>query len=314
MSTRDIYDGGFNEDVQQTEHNTCPECSGRVTTNTRETVCDDCGLVLDDQPVDPGPEWRSFPDRETRERTGAPRTAARHDRGLSTEISANWKASGQLSSKKRRQLNRLRREHRRSKHQSKREQNQMHGNFEVRHVADELGLGDEFQEQACRLFETAQNEDLLWGRSIEAVGAAVVYAVVRVNGLPRTESEVAEAARCTAEAFRNAYHVLNRELNLPAAPQRPDQYIPQFASTVDAPERVRSRAVELAETVVERGLSNGQRPSGVAAACILVAANRADVRVTQTELAAVADVTPITIRKQRDRIRAELGIETPSEN
>ena len=314
MSTRDIYDDGFDEDVQQNERNTCPECGGRVTTNTRETVCDECGLVLEEQRIDPGPEWRSFPDQDSRERTGAPRTAARHDRGLSTKISVNWKANGQLSNRKRRQLNRLRREHRRSKHQSKREQNQMHGNFEVRHVADRLELGEEFQEQACRLFETAQNEDLLRGRSIESFGAAVVYAVVRINGLPRTESEVARAARSTAEAFRNAYHVLNRELNLPAAPQRPDQYIPQFASTVDVPERVRSHAIDLAEKVIERGLSNGQRPSGVAAACILVAANRAGVRVTQTELAAVADVTPITIRKQRDRIRTEFGNGTPSGN
>jgi len=205
-------------------------------------------------------------------------------------------------------INRLRREHRRSKHQSKREKNQMHGIFEVRHVTEELELGEEFQEQACQLFRTAQNEDLLRGRSIESFGAAVVYAVIRVNGLPRTESEVAEAARCAEESFRNAYHVLNRELDLPAAPQHPQQYIPQFASAVNAPERVRIRAVEIAEWATGRGLSNGQRPSGVAAACVLVAANREGVRVTQTDLASVADVTPITIRKQRDRIRAESGV------
>jgi transcription initiation factor TFIIB len=308
MSKSDSYSRRFDEDVQQNEHNTCPECSGRVTTNTRETVCDDCGLVIDEQRVDPGPEWREFPDQETRERTGAPRSAARHDRGLSTEISANWKANGQLSAQKQRQLNRLRREHQRSKHQSKRERNQMHGIFEVRHVIEELELGEGFQEQACQLFRTAQNEDLLRGRSIEAFGAAVVYAVVRINALPRTESEVADAARCAAESFRNAYHVLNRDLGLPAAPQRPRQYIPQFASAVDVPERVRIRAVDIAERAAGLGLSNGQRPSGFAAACLLVAANREGVRVTQVELASVADVTPITIRKQRDRIRSETGV------
>lgn len=310
MSTRDTYDGGFDEDVQQNEHNTCPECSGRVTTNTRETVCDDCGLVLDEQRIDPGPEWREFPDRESRERTGAPRTAARHDRGLSTEISANWRANGHLSTKKRRQLKRLRREHRRGRYQSKREKNEMHGIFEVRHVAEELDLGEEFQEQACQLFRTAQNENLLRGRSIESFGAAVVYAVTRINGLPRTEAEVAEAARCTFEAFRNAYHVMNRELALPAAPQRPRQYIPQFVSAVDAPERVRVLAVEIAERAAMSGLSNGQQPSGFAAACLLVAAKRSEVRVTQTELAEVADVSAMTVRKQRNRIRAERAVET----
>ena len=52
---RDIYETAFDEDVQPTS-NQCPECDGRVTTNAAETVCDDCGLVLDDLRIDHGPE------------------------------------------------------------------------------------------------------------------------------------------------------------------------------------------------------------------------------------------------------------------
>jgi len=85
MASRDIYERTFDEDVQQNDHTTCPECDGRVTTNAHETVCNDCGLVVEDEAIDHGPEWRRF-DTDERERTGAPLTAARHDRGLSTEI------------------------------------------------------------------------------------------------------------------------------------------------------------------------------------------------------------------------------------
>jgi transcription initiation factor TFIIB len=131
--------------------------------------------VLDDRPVDLGPEWRSFPDQEDRERTGPPRTAARHDNGLSTEIGDAREVTGTLSLRRRRQLGRLRREHRRARHRSKREQNRMHGFFEVRHVAEALDLGGGLYEQACQLFRTAQEADLLRGRSLEAVGAAAVY-------------------------------------------------------------------------------------------------------------------------------------------
>lgn len=314
MATRDIYDSGFDEDVQQTEHNTCPECSGRVTTNIRETTCDDCGLVLDDRPVDPGPEWRSFQDREDQERTGAPLTTTRHDHGLSTEIGDNQDVNGYLSLQRRRQLGRLRREHRRTRHRSKREQNQMYGFFEVRHVTEALDLGDGLYEQACQLFRTAQEVDLLRGRCIESMGAAAVYAVCRVNGLPRTETEVAAAARCTDRAFRNAYHVLNRELALPAATQRPEQYIPQFASELGVPEHVRSRALEIARAAAERGLSNGQRPSGFAAACLLVAVDREGISVMQREIAGVAGVSTMTIRKQRNRIRVGLEGDDSSQN
>ncbi|GAA5434826.1 hypothetical protein Hjap01_04318 [Haloarcula japonica] len=94
MATRDIYETGFDEDVRtETSANQCPECDGRVTTNAVETVCEDCGLVIDEQRIDHGPEWRAYDDEE-RERTGAPLTAARHDRGLSTEIGRGTDAKG----------------------------------------------------------------------------------------------------------------------------------------------------------------------------------------------------------------------------
>ncbi|RLM48887.1 transcription initiation factor IIB family protein, partial [Halorubrum sp. Atlit-28R] len=84
MATRDIYTTSFDED-RPTDNTPCPECSGQVRTNSVETVCEDCGLVIDEQRIDHGPEWRTH-DQDQRKRTGAPLTAARHDRGLSTEI------------------------------------------------------------------------------------------------------------------------------------------------------------------------------------------------------------------------------------
>jgi len=88
MATTDIYETAFDEDVQtDTRSNQCPECDGRVTTNAVETVCEECGLVVDEQRIDHGPEWRGF-DEDERERTGAPLTAAWHDRGLRRILAA----------------------------------------------------------------------------------------------------------------------------------------------------------------------------------------------------------------------------------
>jgi transcription initiation factor TFIIB len=78
MATRDIYESGFGEDVRtESSANQCPECDGRVTTNAVEMVCEECGLVIEKQRFDHGPEWRAY-DADERERTGAPLTAARH--------------------------------------------------------------------------------------------------------------------------------------------------------------------------------------------------------------------------------------------
>ena len=94
MATRDIYETEFDEDVQtEPSANHCLECDGHVITNVKETVCEECGLVIEEQYLDHGPEWRAY-DEDERERTGAPLTAARHDRGLSTEIGHGTDAHG----------------------------------------------------------------------------------------------------------------------------------------------------------------------------------------------------------------------------
>ena len=57
MARRDIYENAFDEDVQDdSTANPCPECGGHVIINSVETVCEDCGLVLESQPIDHGPE------------------------------------------------------------------------------------------------------------------------------------------------------------------------------------------------------------------------------------------------------------------
>ena len=55
----------------------CPECGSMHLVrdyDRGELVCEDCGLVLDDQFIDQGPEWRAFDSEqgEKRARTGAP--------------------------------------------------------------------------------------------------------------------------------------------------------------------------------------------------------------------------------------------------
>lgn len=51
--------------------------------------------------------------------------------------------------------------------------------------------------------------------------------------------------------------------------------------------------------------ASGANPAGVAGGAILVGAERANERVgfTQSNLAAVADVTPVTLRRYRDELR-----------
>jgi len=77
-------------DERTAEREVCPECSGRIAPDASpgETVCTDCGLVVDESAVDRGPEWRAFDAGEcnSKSRVGAPTTKLLHDEGLSSVI------------------------------------------------------------------------------------------------------------------------------------------------------------------------------------------------------------------------------------
>jgi len=69
MATRDIYETGFDEDVQtNSSTNPCPEVMGGSLPTRDRNDPEDCGLVIDEQRIDHGPEWRTY-DQDQRKRT-----------------------------------------------------------------------------------------------------------------------------------------------------------------------------------------------------------------------------------------------------
>ncbi|WP_256301760.1 transcription initiation factor IIB [Haloarchaeobius salinus] len=295
MPVSDIYPTTFDEDVPtEKTTNHCPECDGRVTPSGDESVCEDCGLVVDERRLDRGPEWGGY-DEDERRRTGGPRTVARHDRGLSTTIGHGTDSRGnQLSRRKRRQLARMRREHSRGQYESKADRNLMHGFTEIRRIVGALSLGNSLRDQACSLFRTAQSESLLRGRSIEGIAAACVYAAIRCNGLPRTLDEVAALAQVCQPRVKACYKSLNSELGLPAKPITPREFVPQFASELGVPDRLRNEARAFASQAQEAGVTVGVQPSGFAAACLYKAGE--GTMLGQADVAAVAGCSTATVR------------------
>lgn len=310
MATNDIYATTVDEDVP-TDTADCPDCGGEVRTNTVETVCEDCGLVIAADQIDRGPEWRSIDDDTApAKRTGGPLTVARHDRGLSTEI--GWAADGRdadLSSRKRRQLGRLRRQQRRGSFGSKAERNLAHGLGEVRRIAGALGLPDSIRDQACQLFRSAQKKALFPGRSIEAMAAASVHGACRCRGLPRPLDEVGAVARVSRSRVRNAYQVLNRHLELPTQPVRASAVIPRVASTLGVAAAVQRRARTLATQAQDDDIATGCKPSGLAAACLYHATRDTEDPPTQRAVAEAAGVSVVTLRA-RWRDLDSLGAES----
>ncbi|MFC4541099.1 transcription initiation factor IIB family protein [Halosolutus amylolyticus] len=285
----------------RTRANGCDECGGRIRVSETEIVCEDCGLVVDEDSLDRGPEWHNADEESDRRRTGAPLERSRHDRGLSTEI--GFGTGTEVTGNRQRQLVRMRRQHNRARFSSKAERNKAYGFTEIRRLVSSLSLPTAVREQSCTLFESAQHENLLCGRSLEGFSAAAVYATCRVQSIARTMDEVVERARAEKNELKAAYDALNRELGLPVGPISPVEYLPRYTSRLDLEADVENRAREYATWLLESGRMGGKNPSGVAAACIYRAAYDHGVDVTQTDVADLANVSRMAIRSTATELK-----------
>ncbi|PSP96758.1 transcription initiation factor IIB 2, partial [Halobacteriales archaeon QS_4_70_19] len=293
----------------------CPECSGDLATDTEhgEVVCQDCGLVVDEDNIDRGPEWRAFDAKEKDEksRVGAPTTNMMHDKGLSTNI--DWRDKdaygNSLSSQQRQKMQRLRKWNERFRTRDSKERNLKQALGEIDRMASALGLPDDVRETASVIYRRALDENLLPGRSIEGVSTSALYAAARQAGVPRSLDEVAGVCRVEKDEIARTYRYVARELGLEIAPADPESYVPRFASDLDLSEEAAGRARELLANAKEAGIHSGKSPVGLAAAAVYAASLLTNEKVTQSEVGEVADISEVTIRNRyHELLEAEQGL------
>ena len=289
---------------QPEEESRCPECGGPViyTPDRAETVCEECGLVIDGESIDRGPEWRAFDsaERDERSRVGAPMTHLLHDKGLSTRI--DWRDSdahgASITSRQRKLMQRLRTWDERFRTKDAHERNLKHALGEIDRMASALGLPDPVRQTAGVLYRRAIEDDLLPGRSIEGMATACLYGAARQHGNPRSLSEFANVSRVEKLRTQRAYRYLSRELGLEIAPTKPSAYVRRFTSELALSQETQFVALDLLETATEQGVHSGKSPVGLAAAALYAASHLTNESVTQHEVGEVAQVSNVTIRNR----------------
>jgi len=303
------------ERTDEREHEVCPECGGRLTSDEArgETVCADCGLVVEEDEIDPGPEWRAFDSRErdSKSRVGAPTTQMMHDKGLSTNIGWQDKdAYGRaLSSSQRQKMQRLRTWNERFRTRDSKERNLKQALGEIDRMASALGLPENVRETASVIYRRALEDDLLPGRSIEGVASSSLYAAARQAGTPRSLDEVSRVSRVDRMELTRTYRYVVRELNLEVKPADPESYVPRFVSDLDLSDESERRARQLLEAAREEGLMSGKSPVGLAAAAVYAAALLTNEKVTQSAVSEVADISEVTIRNRyKELLEAQDGV------
>src|SRR3989338_9084324 len=145
----------------------CPECASRnIFRNVEkgETICRDCGLVIEDRMVDFSQEWRDFQDDggESKRRAGAPASQTQFDQGLGTEIGTTSDFYKLGSDKDRDKFFRLRKWNIRIS--TAIERNLKVALAELKRVSSFLRLPRSVEEEAARVYRLAVQKGLVRGR------------------------------------------------------------------------------------------------------------------------------------------------------
>ena len=304
--------------VRQRLVDTCPECGSTNLIHdydTGETVCGDCGLVINEQMMDKGPEWRAFTQEEkaSRSRVGVPTSYSVHDKGLSTAISQiDRDAFGRkLPLRTRLQMWRLRKWQIRSRVHSSVDRNLAQAMAELDRLSDKVYIPSPIKEKAAVIYRKALDKGLVRGRSIAAIAAAALYAACRGTGTPRTLREVSEASLVEKKDVARCYRLLLRELDVQMPIADPLTYVSKIAENTGISGKTQGLAIQILREAKKNRASAGKDPMGLAAAALYIACLQNDEKKTQKDIAEAAGVTEVTVRNRYKTLRKQLHLVIP---
>jgi transcription initiation factor TFIIB len=289
------------QEGEKQEATSCPECSGSLITDGCETVCSSCGLVVDEEQIDHGPEWGRYED----DRGGDPRRAAtidrtHHDNGMG---SAGYEPAdkGDLSAKRRAMLSS------KSKSRKPRETGKAIG--DIKRAGSALDLPQPTVDNACVLFKKFHKGTDHHGHNLDHMAAAALYGSVRCSedGVTHTRIATQFDIEDSGDIFKEVRR-LSEMLDVTLPISTPAMYVPRIVDGLDGATQTDTIARQLATRVEGTELTtSGNSPICVAAAVVYEAFTVSTVedRPTQEEVGEVADVSAHALRKHWKTMRDE---------
>ena len=289
--------------------NRCGSTNIIVDAEAGEEVCGECGLVLEDDIIDTGPEWRAFTNAEkaSRPRVGMARSYTLYDMGLSTSFSGNRDARGnRLDTDTRNKMNKLKRYDTRSKLDDTWGRNLSIAMAELDRLSAILYIPKTVKEHAALIYRQALREDLIRGRSIDAFVAASLYAACRVLGVPRPLKDVSKASKRLHSEVAMTYRLLHKELKLRPPVDGPYKFVPSIAAKLKVTQPTEQTAIRILRKADEMRELTGKDPRGLAAAALYMACQETGERRVQRVIAKAAGTTEVTLRNRYRGLKSAL--------
>ncbi|MFW6110533.1 MAG: transcription initiation factor IIB [Thermoproteota archaeon] len=303
------------ESKTQMEQGSCPKCGSPnlIRDEARgEVACGSCGMVVVDDIVDQGPEWRAFTQEEKRakQRVGAPTDFSHFDKGLSTVIQGYRDASGRpLTGEAKKQMWRLRKWQYRTRMRTARHRNLVQAMNELQRLSEKLHIPSSVQKMASVIYRKALDEDLVRGRSISGIAAGALYAACRFTQTPKTLKEIVDASLRDRDEVARGYRLIVRTLKMKMPIHDPMKYVSKIAEKAGISGKVQGTAAKILREAKRKHAVMGKDPMGVAAATLYIASSKEGQKITQKELGKAADVTEVTIRNRKRELVNRLNLD-----
>jgi transcription initiation factor TFIIB len=298
----------------------CSVCnrSAKIVTDREsgEIICSNCGMVLLDRVEDTShSERRVFTGEvggqldQTRGRTGAPTSLARHDMGLATIIGKGDRdSSGQkIDPSIHSTMQRLRKWDFRGQLNTPSDRNLRTAFKLLDTLKDKLGLSDAAIEKVAYIYRKVQERGLVRGRSIHAVLAAAVYIAYRELGISKTMKDIAAASNLKRKNIARTYRQLVLELDYKVPNTDPTKCIAKVANNTNLSEKTKRKAFNIMEKVRENEiLSAGKDPMGLAASVLYISCIKTGENISQKDISNAAGITDVTLRNRFKDLKNQL--------
>ena len=181
-------------------------------------------------------------------------------------------------------------------------------------LANKFPIPDHIVETAWKIYTEVARQKLTMGRSIEAFVCASLYAAIRIHNFPRLLEELCEASLAPFRFVHRALTLIIRNvfpvLNLKYKPIEPEPLVYRFGNDLNLSIGVQKTAAKLLSEASKNGLHRmGKDPKGLAAAAIYLVVRNSKERKTQTQIAAVARITEVTLRTRAKQIKNYLAVQ-----
>ena len=242
------------------EKQNCPECKSTLVDDMQngEIICSGCGVVVDDQIADFGPETISsnFEDKMKLARATGQTTYSQHDLGITTEISISAKDfSGKtINHGVANQMNNLRKWQQRVRVSSPRERRLANVLTKMGETCDGLNLSKNVLETASMIYRNLDGHVDVKGKSVVSITAATIYMACKQCDVVRSLEEICRGI-CPAKDVKSKtklaaryYRTMVMEMGQLHAPVvTMDKYISKIANMTQTEVRVERLALEIAE-------------------------------------------------------------------